>query len=188
VKADDNDMAVARQAQTADAGWVAEAQSGSAAAFERLYRQHVGRVYALCIRMTGNTAMAEDLTQETFLRAWRGLDAFRGDSSFATWLHRLAVNQVLSERRSAARRTARNAEAHERHWAQDHSAGDAGNTRLDLEQAIASLPEGARRVFVLHDIEGLRHEEVASVMGTAVGTSKAQLHRARKLLREALSK
>ena len=187
MKADDNDMAVARQAPSAEAEWVAEARTGSATAFECLYRHHVGRVYALCLRMTGNTAMAEDLTQETFIRAWRGLGTFRGDSSFATWLHRLAVNQVLSDRRSAARRKVRNEEAHERHWARDTGAGNAGGTKLDLEQAIASLPEGARRVFVLHDMEGYRHDEVASVMGTAVGTSKAQLHRARKLLREALS-
>jgi RNA polymerase sigma-70 factor (ECF subfamily) len=173
---------------------VGRAQAGDQAAFEELYRDHVGRVYALCLRMTADAGRAEELAQDAFLRAWTKLSTFRGDAAFSTWLHRLTVNVVLADRRSQGKRWARlmgtdELEPYEGAAARAAGAG-AGNpsrgARLDLEGAIATLPDGARKVFVLYEIEGYRHEEIAQATGTAVGTSKAQLHRARKLLREAL--
>ncbi len=166
---------------------VARAQAGDMDAFEGLYRTHVGRVYALCLRMTGNPSEAEDLTQEAFVRVWGKLGAFRGESAFPSWLHRLTVNVVLTGLRSRARRRARvvgtdDLTAYERQT----RTGQPGD-RMDLEQAIAALPEGARRVFVLHDVEGYCHEDIAAMTGLAAGTSKAQLHRARKLLRKVLA-
>lgn len=166
---------------------VARAQSGDVAAFELLYRSHVGRVYAVCLRMTANPALAEELTQDAFVRAWQKLDSFRGDSAFGTWLHRLAVNVVLGERRSRSRRTARVTTVDDLTAVESSGTGTDPGMRVDLDAAIAQLPEGARTVFVLHDVEGYRHHEVAEMVGVAVGTSKAQLHRARKLLREVLS-
>ena len=169
-------------APTAEPLLIRRAQSGDRSAFERLYRAHVGRIFALCRRM--QPGEAEELTQRVFVRAWEKLPAFRGRSAFGTWLHRLAVNVVLTERRSAARREARVvlAEAPAPQPVGPLAAG------MDLERAIAGLPERARQVFVLHDIEGYRHAEIAALMGTAEGTAKAQLHRARRLLREALSR
>lgn len=165
---------------------VARAQAGDLEAFESIYRRQAGRVYAICLRMSADPARAEDLTQETFIRAWERLDSFRGDSPFPAWLRRLAVNVVLAEHRSAGRRRARESGGVEleRFPQAGQPAGDAAD--LDLETAISRLPAGARRVFVLHDIEGYRHDEIAGLLGVAPGTSKAQLHRARKLLREAL--
>ena len=166
---------------------VALAAAGDRRAFERLYRDHVDRVFALCLRMSGDRAAAEELTQDVFVRAWEKLALFRGESAFSTWLHRLAVNVVLTARKSAGRRTA-------------HDGGDdetidalptaplAPGDRMDLEAAIAGLPPGARRVFVLHDVEGYKHEEIADFLGITSGGSKAQLHRARMLLREALQR
>jgi len=158
------------------------------AAFEELYRQHVGRVYALCLRLAGNAAQAQELTQDVFVRAWEKLGSFRGESAFSSWLHRLAVNVVLQDRRATRRRENRvfptdDLEAHE-----PASRGHNPGTAMDLEQAIAGLPDGARTIFVLHDIEGYRHEEIAEMTGLASGTSKAQLFRARRLLREALER
>ncbi len=173
---------------------VGRAQAGDQAAFEELYRDQVGRVYALCLRMTADKGRAEELAQDVFLRAWTKLSTFRGDSAFSTWLHRLAVNVVLADRRSQGKRWgllvgADDLEPFEgavsRAAPREVEVGARGE-QLDLEGAIAALPEGARKVFVLYEIEGYRHEEIAEVTGTAVGTSKAQLHRARKLLREAL--
>lgn len=172
--------------QPDDAFLVARARAGDVAAFEQLYRQNVGRAYALCLRMTADPALAEELTQEVFVRAWQKLKTFRGNSAFATWLHRIAVNVVLGERRTRSRRAARITTT------DDVAALDAPaspltpGVRMDLEEALARLPEGARTVFVLHDVEGYRHHEIASMTGMAAGTSKAQLHRARRLLREAL--
>jgi RNA polymerase sigma-70 factor (ECF subfamily) len=175
---------------------VSRAQAGEQAAFEELYRAHSGRVYALCLRMTADTGRAEELSQDVFLRAWTKLSTFRGDAAFSTWLHRLAVNVVLADRRSQGKRWARLVGTDELEPYEGVSAR-AGlsepaeaprGARLDLEGAIAGLPEGARKVFVLYEIEGYRHEDIAQMTGTAVGTSKAQLHRARKLLREALQK
>ena len=164
---------------------VAQAAAGDEKAFERLYRAHSGRVYALCLRLTGNAEEAKDATQESFVKAWRRLGTFEGRSGFGTWLHRLAVNSVLDRKRKSGRRP--------EYLTEDGDAPMiAGSSRrpdlaLDLEQAIAGLPEGARTAFVLHDIEGWKHRDIAEMTGTAEGTWRAQLHRARKLLREALS-
>ncbi len=166
---------------------VDRAKKGDVGAFEALYRANSGRVYGLCLRMTGNVAEAEDLVQEAFVRAWQKLNLFRGESAFSTWLHRLTVNLALTNRRSHARRVARVTVTDDLAPYERETAAPQAGLRADLEQAIASLPEGARRVFVLHDVEGYRHAEIASIMGLAVGTTKAQLHRARRLLREALA-
>ncbi len=162
------------------------AQAGDTAAFEALYRGHVARVYALCLRLSGRAPLADELTQETFVRAWMKLPGFRHESSFATWLHRIAVNLALEERRSRGRREARIQAADDLTMFATPSPARRGEAALDLERAVAALPEGARAVFVLHDVEGYRHEEIAALTGVAVGTSKAQLHRARRLLREVL--
>jgi RNA polymerase sigma-70 factor (ECF subfamily) len=170
---------------------VSEARTGSERAFEQLYRTHVARVYGLCLRLAGNAVQAEELTQDTFVRAWERLHSFRGESAFATWLCRVAVNIVFSRHRAGRRRTARRATLaeHLRLGNPLRRGGGGGRlgARLDLEYAISRLPEGARTVFVLHEIEGYRHEEIAELSGMAPGTSKAQLHRARRLLREALN-
>jgi RNA polymerase sigma-70 factor, ECF subfamily len=167
---------------------VRRAQQGETAAFEQLYREHVGRVHALCLRLSGDPARAEELTQDVFVRAWEKLGSFQGKSAFGTWLHRLAVNVVLGDRRSEAVRVHRvfGTEEPER-YERAGRAPEPGHA-MDLERAIATLPPGARAVFVLHDVEGYRHEEIAAMQGSAVGTSKAQLHRARRLLREALER
>jgi RNA polymerase sigma-70 factor (ECF subfamily) len=166
---------------------VLQAQQGDAAAFRALYEAHVGRVFAICLRLSGSRTDAEEHTQDVFVRAWERLASFRGESAFSTWLHRLAVNEVLQDRRAAGRRAARVMLAEDPallEQPRETIPAHAG----DLEHAIARLPEGARRVFVLHDVEGYHHEEIASMSGIAEGTSKAQLHRARRLLREALSR
>src|ERR1041384_571572 len=155
---------------------VKRAATGDQTAFERLYRRHVARVHTLARRMAGPDA-ADDLTQDVFVRAWDKLGTFRGDSAFSTWLHRLAVNVVLSRRRS---------EKSDRMWIVEEEASFAAAshaavhpaTRMDLEAAIARLPDGARRVFGLHDVEGWTHEEIAERMGLVPGTSKSQLSRA----------
>lgn len=167
---------------------VERAARGDTAAFEQLYRDNVGRVYALCLRMTADPTEAEEMTQEAFIRAWQALDRFRGDAAFSTWLHRIAANAVLSHRRSAGRRHARVIEQEDLSHHEDEQDRTHRGPAVDLEAAIAMLPEGAREIFVLYDIEGYRHDEIAEMTGLAVGTSKAQLHRARKLLREALNR
>lgn len=172
---------------TSDAALVSQAKAGDAGAFEALYRAHCGRVHALCLRMTRNTAEAEDLTQEAFVRAWRKLESFRGDSAFSTWLHRLTVNLVLTNRRNHTRRTERITTTDDLTPYEGARETPGPGLALDLERAIAQLPEGARHVFVLHDVEGYRHHEIADMLGLAVGTTKAQLHRARRILRKALT-
>ncbi len=162
------------------------AQQGDVSAFERLYRNNCGRVYALCIRMVGNPTLAEELVQDIFVRAWQKLGSFRGESAFSSWLHRLGVNVVLTEQRSRRRRDARIISVEDPAVHEKPRLRVAGGQRLDLERAIADLPPGARQAFVLHDVEGYSHQEVADMCGIAVGTSKAHLHRARKLLRKAL--
>ena len=172
---------------------VARATAGDRQAFEELYRIHVNRVFALCVRMTNDRAAAEELTQDVFIRAWQKLSLFRGDSAFGTWLHRLAVNVVLNARKSegrdrkrfGAKDTEEDEESFEVHFtARAFSPGLA----IDLEQAIGMLPPGARKVFVLHDVEGYKHEEIAEQLAITTGGSKAQLHRARMLLRKALER
>lgn len=172
---------------------VALAAAGDRRAFERVYRAHVDRVYSLCVRMTSDRAMAEELTQDTFVRAWEKLALFRGESSFATWLHRLAVNVVLNARKSDGRLRRRlpvSTDARDDEPGVDAPAPMifAAGEWMDIEQAIARLPAGARRVFVLHDVEGYRHEEIGEMLGITAGGSKAQLHRARMLIREALDR
>jgi len=166
---------------------VRRAHEGAVGAFEALYRANVGRVYALCLRMCGRRDLAEELAQEAFVRAWRNLGSFRGDSAFSTWLHRLTVNVVLGHHRSRVRREARESPSDAIGAVAEVAPASEPGVSVDLERAIAGLPVGARRVFVLHDVEGYRHEEIGQLLGIAVGTSKAQLHRARRLLREALS-
>jgi RNA polymerase sigma-70 factor (ECF subfamily) len=171
---------------------VARAAAGDRGAFERLYRQHVNRVFSLCARMVADRARAEELTQDVFVRAWEKLTLFRGESSFATWLHRLTVNVVLNARKSEGRQKSR-FEENDEETGMDAHAGVVGmplapGDLLDLEEAIGGLPPGARRVFVLHDVEGYKHEEIADMLGVTSGATKAQLHRARLLLREALNR
>jgi RNA polymerase sigma-70 factor (ECF subfamily) len=172
-----------------EATWVANAKRGDEGAFEALYRLHVGRIHALCLRLVQDPAEADQLTQDVFVRVWQRLATFRGDSAFGTWLHRLAVNVVISDRRSVWRRSRRLVEAElaDQPRAVGQRAPNPG-VRVDLEHAIAGLPPGARTVFVLHDIEGYEHQEIARIAGIAEGTSKAQLFRARRLLREALDR
>jgi RNA polymerase sigma-70 factor, ECF subfamily len=159
------------------------------AAFEAIYRDHAPRIHALCLRMTGNRAAAEDCVQETFVQAWRHRDEFEGRSAVGTWLHRIAVNCVLGWQRAESRRPSGHLVAVDTErpdpWGADERAVDAG-LDLDLERAIARLPEGARNVLVLHSIAGHTHEEIAELLGIAVGTCKAQLHRARHLLQARL--
>ena len=177
---------------------VALAAAGDRHAFERLYRQHVNRVFSLCARMVSDRQRAEELTQDVFVRAWEKLHLFRGESSFGTWLHRMTVNVVLNARKSEGRRQSRFEESDEENGGID--AITAGNTLggtgmplapgdlLDLEAAMRRLPPGAKRVFVLHDVEGYKHEEIAEMLGVTTGATKAQLHRARLLLREAMNR
>lgn len=171
-----------------EARWVEQAQAGDRHAFEQLYLGHCDRIYALCWRMCGgDKALAEDMLQDAFVRAWNKLHLFRGDSKFGTWIHRLTVNVILSDKRIRVKRLQREqqlSEGIERTLVgeRDVSAG----LQKDLEAAIAGLPERARTVLVLYDIEGYRHAEIADITGMAVGSSKAQLHRARKLVRRAL--
>ncbi len=169
-----------------DDGLVRRAQADDRAAFDSLYAQHVGRVYAVCLRMCANRLEAEQLTQDVFVKAWQKLKTFRGQSAFGSWLYRLAVNVVLQEGRSTRRRTARVLNMAEPELFERATAPTASDDRLDLERAIATLPNGARQVLVLHDIEGYKHEEIARLTGTTVGSVKSQLHRARRLLRERL--
>lgn len=168
--------------------WVEKARAGDRLAFEKLYRSHCDHIYGLCWRLCGgDRALAEDMVQEAFVRAWNKLGLFKGDSKFGTWLHRLAVNVVLSDRRIRVKRLRREQEFDEN--VERVQVGDRdvfAGLRKDLEAAIAGLPERARTVLVLYDIEGYRHEEIAEMTGMAVGSSKAQLHRARKLVQEVL--
>lgn len=181
---------VPEKAAGSEAAWVDAAQCGDRPAFERLYRAHSDRIYALCWRLCGGDAgLAEDLVQESFIRAWSKLDLFRGDSSFGTWMHRLAANVALSDRRIRMRRISREHPMDETIERTAMGERDVSQgLRDDLEKAIAELPERARSVLVLFDVEGYRHDEIAEMTGMAVGSSKAQLHRARKLVREALEK
>jgi RNA polymerase sigma-70 factor, ECF subfamily len=163
---------------------VALAAAGDSSAFERLYRQHVAKVHSLTRRMLGGHE-ADEVTQDIFVRTWQKLGQFRGESAFSTWLHRLAVNVVLERRRTFAIQRGR--------MTDDPAALDMvtvgparADLRVDYEQALAQLPDGAREIFVLHDVEGYKHREIASMLDIATGTSKRQLHRARMLMRRHL--
>lgn len=163
---------------------VALAVGGDQQAFERLYRRHHGRVYSLALRMAG-VEWAEDLTQEVFIRSWKKLAGFRGEASFGTWLHRLAVNLILSRRETLRRRSQKqlpDASVLERIPTKQGQLGFA----VDFEGALQRLPDRAKQVFLLYDVEGYPHEEIARAMGISTGTSKSQLHRARLMMREFL--
>jgi RNA polymerase sigma-70 factor (ECF subfamily) len=170
--------AAAREAAD-EASAIAAAARGDRQAFERLYRRHVGRVNRLCLRLTGHRETAEDCVQDAFVSAWRALPSFQTRSTFSTWLHRIAVNAVLARRRGLAQALETTVDADiaelDRRISTDTPA-------LDVEAAVSSLPDGARHVLVLVGIYGFSHEEAARELGIAVGTSKAQLHRARRLL------
>lgn len=163
------------------------AVGGDRRAFERLYRDNVNRVLAVCVRMCGDRARAEELTQDAFVRAWEKLPQFRGESAFSTWLHRLTVNVVLEAKRSERRTMARIEDEDVLDSAPPLTRREFHAEKLDLAVAIAALPPGARAVFALHDVEGYKHDEIAEMLDITSGGSKAQLHRARRLLREALA-
>jgi RNA polymerase sigma-70 factor (ECF subfamily) len=173
---------------TRDLDLVDQARAGDKAAFEQLYRANVGRIYALCLRISANSLRAQELTQDAFVRAWEMLGTFRGESAFSSWLYRLAVNVALLDLRSQRRRTARVLVTNDLSFYDKEEKMAMPENEIDLENAIAALPPQARAIFVLHDVEGYQHDEIAELMELSVGTSKSQLHRARKLLREALER
>ena len=180
--------------QPADTDVLARAQAGDHQAFAQLYTLHKRRIYSLCLRMVGNVAEAEDLTQEAFLQLHRKIATFRGDSAFSTWLHRLAINVVLMQLRKKGLSLISLDEAMEPNPEEGPSrsfgAPDLTLTgaidRLVLERAIADLPAGYRLIFILHDVEGFEHNEIASMLDCSIGNSKSQLHKARLKLRDAL--
>ena len=170
---------------------IARAQQGDEAAFTSLYGAHKRRVYSLCLRMTGNTAEAEDLAQEAFMQLYRKISTFRGESAFSTWLHRLAVNVVLMHLRkkglqliSLDEPDTSQEEPVKRDYGDDDRRLLGSIDRIGLVRAIAELPPGYKTVFVLHDVEGYEHNEIAQMMDCSVGNSKSQLHKARMRLRE----
>ncbi len=179
------------KARSEEMALIERCREGDLAAFEEIYRAHSGKLYSLACRMLGNPVDAEDLLQEIFLSAHRKLEGFRGESALGTWLYRLATNQCLDYLRSRAAKTSQVTGAIE----DEPSLSDSGSraiaertvARMDLERALAKLPGGARAAFVLHDIQGLEHSEVASALGIAEGTSKSQVHKARLRLRAILS-
>jgi RNA polymerase sigma-70 factor (ECF subfamily) len=178
------------------------ATSGDESAFEQIYRAHAPRVFALCLRMSGSRQRAGELTQDVFVHIWERLKTWRGESALSSWIHRVTVNLVLSNVRGDQRRQKHEMTDDESDARDARSATQADGSRktegsvrpasvheaIDLERAIAGLPNGARTVFVLHDVEGYQHGEIAKMTGTAEGTCRAQLHRARKLLMEALER
>ena len=172
---------------------IERAKQGDAEAFEALYNLHKRRVYSLCLRMTANTAAAEDLTQEAFLQLFRKIGTFRGESAFSTWLHRMSVNVVLMQLRKKGLPVVsleETMETEEDAPRKELGADDprlAGSVdRMQLQRSIASLPPGYRMIFLLHDVEGYEHNEIAGMVGCSIGNSKSQLHKARMKLREIL--
>ena len=168
---------------------LARAREGDVAAFEAVYRMHSTPVFGTCMRLARDRSEAEELAQDAWVRAWERLGTFRGDAKFGTWMHRLIVNLLLDRRRSDARWRDRMVSL------EDSDRAGLGATRtptpdvrIDFERAVAALPEGARLVFMLHEVEGFKHSEIAERLGIAVGTVKAQLHRARKLLQETIER
>lgn len=173
-------------ATSSDAVEVALAASGDASAFERLYRRHVDRVHSLARRMI-DFELADEVTQDVFVRAWEKLHTFRGEAAFGTWLHRLAVNVILGRRGALGQQRKRFVDS-DAPLEMTAGRGREPALGMDLERALTRLPDGARQVFVLHDVEGYRHEEIATMLGLAEGTSKSQLHRARMALRQHLTR
>ena len=174
-------------APASDYALAQRAHSGDMAAFEELYARHNRRVYSLCLRMTGNTSEAEDLAQEAFIQLYRKIGSFRGESAFTTWLHRLTVNQVLMHFRKKGIKMEQTTDDGETPTQVVRGTEDPNRMpvvdRIALDRAVAQLPPGYRTVFVLHDVEGHEHEEIARMLGCSVGTSKSQLHKARMKLR-----
>ncbi len=174
----------------ADVRLAARCRAGDLTAFEELYRTHGGRLHAVAYRMVGEADAADDVVQEIFLTAFRKLGTFRGESSLGTWLYRLGVNVCLDWLRSRARRNERRTEWLEGDVADPSDAAGRGLgivDRLDLERAIGGLPDGCRAAFLLHDVEGFEHKEIAAMLGIAEGTSKSQVHKARRRLRALLT-
>jgi RNA polymerase sigma-70 factor, ECF subfamily len=179
---------------SASAELVARAQRGDESAFETLFRQNKQRVYALCLRMIGNTAEAEELTQEAFLQVFRKLHTFRGESAFSTWLHRLSVNTVLMRLRKKTLivtsleddSTGDESDEPRKEYGAPDLALTGSIDRLHLERAIAQLPPGYKQMFLLHDVQGYEHHEIAEMLGVSIGNSKSQLHKARMRLRKLL--
>jgi RNA polymerase sigma-70 factor, ECF subfamily len=172
---------------------IERAKQGDAHAFQALYDKHKRRVYSLCLRMTANTAEAEDLTQEAFLQLYRKIATFRGESAFSTWLHRLSVNVVLMHLRkkslpvvSLEETTQGEEDTPKKDFGADDLALAGSIDRLQLQRAVDDLPPGYRTIFVLHDVEGYEHNEIASIVGCSIGNSKSQLHKARMKLRDLL--
>ena len=183
---------VAASVALPDQSLARSAAQGDMKAFEELYRRHNRRVYSLCLRMTKNVPEAEDLTQEAFIQIFRKISTFRGDSAFTTWIHRLTVNQVLMHFRKRSVKLEHTTEEGETPVQIVRGTEDPNHMpivdRISLDSAIGQLPPGYRSVFILHDIEGHDHEEIAKLLGVAVGTSKSQLHKARMKLRGILRK
>jgi RNA polymerase sigma-70 factor (ECF subfamily) len=181
-------------AELSESETIRRAQRGDSDAFERIYHAHCRRIYALCLRMAGNSAEAEDLTQEAFLTVLRKIQTFRGDSAFSTWLHRIAVNLVLMRfrKKSLPENSTENIDESDRNRGRREELGApdlqlAGSIdRVNLERAIKQLPPSHKLVVELHDIQGYKHKEIAQIMDWSIGNSKAQLHRARRRLRELL--
>jgi RNA polymerase sigma-70 factor (ECF subfamily) len=175
--------------QPDSASLVAQARGGDLGAFESVYQMHSAQVLGVCLRLAGDRREAEELAQDAWVRAWERIGSFRGDATFGTWMHRLTVNLLLDRKRSDARWKKRLVSMEDEGPVDRHAAVTApGGARLDLERALATLPDGARTVFLLHEVDGYKHREIAERLGVAVGTVKAQLHRARKLLQEALDR
>ncbi len=165
---------------------IEEALDGSCDAFKTLFTRNVTRVYSLCLRISADQYIAEEITQEVFIKAWEKLRSFQFDSKFSSWLHRIAVNQFLMHIRSEKRNSEREEEYGKVRL--NHDLNRSTDNKIDLENAISKLPAQARAVLVLYDIEGYKHKEISEFMNIEIGTSKAHLHRARKILREELSK
>ena len=182
-----DEQAAEQQPQQTDYSLAQRAASGDMASFESLYERHHRRVYSLCLRMTSNTAEAEDLSQEVFIQLFRKIGSFRGESAFTTWLHRLTVNQVLMHFRKKGIRLEQTTDDGETPVQVVRGTENPNSMpvvdRIALDKAIGQLPPGYRTVFVLHDVEGHEHEEIARMLGCSVGTSKSQLHKARMKLR-----
>lgn len=182
-----------QSAGLSEAQAIEQAKQGNAEAFEFLYNLHKRRVYSLCLRMTANTAEAEDLTQEAFLQLFRKIGTFRGESAFSTWLHRMAVNVVLMHLRkkglpvvSLEEATEGDEDTPKKDFGADDPVLSGSVDRLRLQNAVDQLPPGYRSIFVLHDVEGYEHNEIATMVGCSIGNSKSQLHKARMKLREFL--
>ena len=180
-------MDIGLDGPAADAADAQQAAAGDAASFERIYHRHSARIYSLALRMLGSEEEAADAAQEVFVRTWQKLGLFRGESAFGTWLHRLAVNVILARRSGLKTRDSRfGGSVEDGEYAV--RSRQTPELRVDLDNAVKTLPNGAREVFVLHDVEGYKHEEIAGMLGLSVGTSKSQLHRARMALRKQLER